>query len=84
MIRKFYDGEATDIGGGETIAPITGEELGALLFGIHTHVGSFTKGDLDTKVYREDDLIRLLKAIGLPEPVWGRVMSIEQYLKNER
>ncbi len=54
---------------------ITGKELGSLLFNIHHH-----KED-GRIIYLEDDLLPLLKAIGLPEPIWGENMTLEQFLK---
>lgn len=65
------------------IKDITGEEMGALLSSIHTHVGLLAKFEATDEevakvminpaeiVYKEEGVARLLKAIGLPEPIWG-------------
>lgn len=57
---------------------ITGKELAGLLFSIHTH-------DKKTEeiIYKEKDLLPILKAIGLPEPEWGECLTLKQFLKNK-
>lgn len=53
---------------------ITGEELAGLLFHIHHH--DTKKGD--KIIYYEDDLLPILKFLGLPSPKWGKAYTIEQ------
>lgn len=68
---------------------ISAEDLGGLLFGIHDHAGNFAvlggeMGDhvIDPNavIYREEDIISLLRALGFPEPVWGKIIKIEDYV----
>lgn len=50
---------------------ITGPELGALLFSIHDHVWD-DEGFTDYGIiYHEEDILKLLKKLGLPDPEWG-------------
>lgn len=53
---------------------ITGKELGALLSHIHQHD---KKGKI---IYYEDDLLKVLKAIGLPKPEWETSISVGEYI----
>lgn len=53
---------------------ISAEDLGGLLFSIHHHD---EEGDL---IYREDDVIALLKKLGFPEPIWGKSINIDDYV----
>lgn len=61
---KDYDMVEVDV----IIPATTGSEIGNLLFNIHTHAESLRNPD--EIVYREEDIIQLLKTLGLPEPVW--------------
>ncbi len=54
---------------------ITGEEIGGLLFNIHTHMDN---GEI---VYKEKDIIKLLTKLGLPEPIWGGNIDINKFKK---
>lgn len=56
---------------------IPAEDLGALLFSLHSHVELFTNPD--EIVYSEADVIRLLKKLGFPEPVFGTTVNFEEY-----
>lgn len=56
---------------------VTGKQLGGLLFNIHEH------GRGDKIVYYEEDLLPILKAIGLPEPEWGESISLQDFLSNQ-
>lgn len=75
---------------------ITGEDVAALLHGIHTHAGIIhhqidhiisegTREEIDEAegkiYYAEDDLLPILKALGLPEPVWKNSVSLDEWLK---
>lgn len=55
---------------------ITGKELAGLLFSIHRH-----DSDTEEIIYKEEDLLPILKAIGLPEPEWGECLTLKQFLK---
>jgi hypothetical protein len=55
---------------------ISGKELGALLFAIHEHESA--SGDI---VYYEEDLLKVLKAIGLPDPEWGECLTVEEFIQ---
>ena len=59
---------------------ITGEDVAALLHGIHEHMpdGTTFAGKI---VYYEEDLLPILEALGLPAPVWGKSMSVEEFKK---
>ena len=53
------------------------DELGGLLFHIHTH-------DEGGKIiYYEEDLLPILKAMGLPDPKWGKNLTIKEYKKRK-
>ena len=58
---------------------VTGEDLASLLFHIHSH-------DLKTEeiIYYEKDLLPILKALGLPKPIWGDDISVKKWLKNRK
>lgn len=58
---------------------ITGEELGALLFAIHDH-----HPETEEIIYNKKDLFPILKAIGLPEPIFGKSMKLKEYLKGSK
>lgn len=58
---------------------ITGEELGGLLFNIHKHIGKDGK-----IIYYEEDLLPILKAIGLPKPKWGDHLTITEFKKKRK
>lgn len=73
------------------MSKVTAEHLGGLLFSIHSHIGEFVKdkkhlrksmvknkdgGDI---IYKEDDLIEVLKVLGLPEPKWGLCITVDKY-----
>ena len=49
---------------------VTGKDLAALLFTIHTHDEATEK-----IVYFEEDLLPILEAIGLPKPIWEGSMT---------
>lgn len=57
---------------------ITPEDLGGLLFGIHSHAEheQYNPGQI---VYREDDIIKLLVKLGFPEPVWGKSIDLDEF-----
>lgn len=52
------------------------EELGGMLFTIHTHA-NLVKGE--QIIYKEADIIKLLEALGHPKPIFGTVLTIEEY-----
>ena len=58
---------------------ITGEDVAALLHQIHDH-------DKKTEeiIYYENDLLPVLKALGLPKPVWKDSISVKKWLKNRK
>jgi hypothetical protein len=69
---------------------ISAEDLGGLLSCIHTHAGLLLKlehieqekelmANPDQIVYKEEDVIALLKKLGFPEPVWGSVINLKDY-----
>ena len=64
--------------------PVTGEDVGALLFGIHHHYPSdeehISKKDSEKIFYFEEDLLPILKALGLPEPIWGKSKTLDEFL----
>ena len=53
------------------------EELGGLLFNIHQHDEKTEK-----IIYFEEDLLPILEAIGLPIPVWGKNLTLSEYIQN--
>ena len=55
---------------------VTPEDLGGLLFGIHNH-----HPENEKVIYYEEDIINLLKLFKFPEPVWGKVIKLEDYGK---
>lgn len=57
---------------------ITGKELAGLLFTIHRH--EKPRGNI---IYREGELLKILKAIGLPEPEWGISLTIREFKKSK-
>lgn len=60
------------------IKRITGEDFAGLLFSIHHHEKKSEK-----IIYYEDDLLPILKYLGLPKPKWGISKTLEE-LKKER
>jgi hypothetical protein len=83
---------------------ITGEDVAALLHGIHTHGDMIqskvfmlqhnAKEDPDNWeekadeaseeiYYSEKDLLPVLEALGLPAPIWGKSLSIEEWKKEK-
>ena len=58
---------------------ITGEDVAALLHQIHQH-------DEKTEeiIYYENDLLPVLKALGLPKPIWKDSMTIREWLKSRK
>lgn len=58
---------------------ITGKDVAALLHGIHRH-------DEKTEeiIYREKDILPVLKALGLPDPKWELSMSVKQWKKYKK
>lgn len=60
------------------LGKITGKDVAALLSGIHDHHPK--TGEI---IYHEKDLIPVLKALGLPEPIWEQSMSIKQWEKKK-
>lgn len=58
-------------------------DLGGLLFSIHRHAKLNDDPDEDEEIiYREGDIIELLKTFGFPEPVWGKVVNMKDYEHN--
>ena len=59
---------------------ITPENLGGLLFNVHHH-----HPDNEKIIYYEDDILDILRVIGLPDPVWGKNLTLKKYkgIKNE-
>lgn len=84
MIRKFYDVILDLQSTGGNHKPITGEDVAALLQGIHHHrynePGNPELDDADI-IYYEEDLLPVLEALGLPAPIWGKSMSLEEWKK---
>jgi hypothetical protein len=74
---------------------ITGEELGAMLSNIHTHGELIMNRILyaDTKIrrekeqskiyYSEKELYKVIQALGLPYPIWGKTMTVKQFKKKK-
>lgn len=69
---------------------VDAKTLGGLLFGIHTHAELLLKFDADENaaaglknpseiIYREEDIIALLKILGFPEPEWGKSISLDDF-----
>lgn len=56
---------------------VTGKELAALLFGIHTH-----KDDKGI-VYPEKELLKILEYCGLPVPEWGEATTLDEFIKTK-
>jgi hypothetical protein len=64
---------------------ITGKELGGLLFSIHHHIdedSNETGNQRERIVYYEEDILKLLEALGLPKVEWGECLPIEEFKKN--
>lgn len=70
----------------------TGEDVGALLSGIHTHAELLLRWEKikkskkyliypDQIIYKEVDLLPILEALGLPKPIWNKTTSVKEYLK---
>ena len=64
-------------------------DLGGLLFSIHKHIGEYAvlDGEMeehvtnpDLIVYEEKDIVELLKKLGFPEPVWGKVIPMSGWI----
>lgn len=49
---------------------LTAIELAAKLFAIHSHADIEAQANPEQAVYRESDIIALLKELGYPEPDW--------------
>lgn len=64
--------------------PVTGHDVGALLFGIHEHYPTckreMSKEHGEKIFYFEEDLLPILKAIGVPEPIWGESKTLDDFL----
>ena len=65
---------------------ITGEQLGGLLFSIRQHedIGEgnhYIPGDI---IYREKDLLPILKALGLPEPIFEKNLALKRFFEIEK
>lgn len=58
---------------------LTGKEFAALLFAIHEHDEATEK-----IVYFEEDLLPILKYIGLPEPEWGESITLKEFKKKRK
>lgn len=58
---------------------ITAEEIGGLLFGIHSHIEH--KDGTDDIIYYEADIIRLLVKLGFPKPKWGKSIDLSRFKK---
>lgn len=54
----------------------TGEDLAALLSGIHQHHPA-----TDDLIYFESDLLPVLKAFNLPDPIWGSNITLDEWKK---
>jgi hypothetical protein len=52
------------------------EQIGGMLFTIHQH-----HPETDEIIYYESDIIKLLKALGHPEPKFGHILEIEDFKK---
>lgn len=64
---------------------INGEDVAALLHHIHDHhPGEDGVGNGGKIIYFEEDLLPVLKALGLPEPIWKKSLSIKQWLKTKK
>lgn len=61
---------------------LTSKELGGLLCGIHSHADIEGKINPDQIVYREEDIILLLRALGYPEPEWGDMIKLDDYINS--
>lgn len=64
---------------------ITGKELGGLLFGIHHHInedGVETGNQRARIIYYEEDILKLLEALGLPKVEWGECIDVDEFKKN--
>jgi hypothetical protein len=70
----------------------TAKEIGGLLFSIHLHAEQLLKYQQDAEcgqvldnpdeiIYREEDIISLLVALGYPAPEWGTVLTIKEFQK---
>ena len=58
---------------------INGEDVAALLHNIHEHHPKNEK-----IIYYEEDLLPVLKALGLPKPKWKKSLAIEDWKKERR
>lgn len=56
---------------------ISGEDVGALLHGIHRHIE--TEPMSSEIMYSEKDLLPVLEALGLPKPVWGKSLKLDEW-----
>lgn len=52
------------------------EKIGGMLFSIHHH-----HPETEKIIYYEEDIVKLLKALGHPEPKFGNVLSIKDFKK---
>ncbi len=57
---------------------ISPEDLGGLLFNIHHHIEHDEKNS--SIIYYEKDILDLLTALGLPQPIWGKNLNIKEYI----
>ncbi len=52
------------------------KDLGGLLFSVHSHAGDLPPDEI---VYKESDVVQLLKQFGFPDPEFGESISIADY-----
>lgn len=57
----------------------TAEQLGGMLFSIHHH-----HPETEKIIYYEEDVVKLLKALGHPEPKFGNVLTIDDFKKQNK
>ena len=55
------------------------EKIGGMLFSIHHH-----HPENEKIIYYEEDIIKLLKALGHPEPKFGIVLTIDDFEKQKK
>lgn len=64
---------------------ITGKEIAEMLFKRHTHAEMIAlDNNPDQIVYREKEVISLLKELGYPEPDWDALTYVSATKDNER
>jgi hypothetical protein len=59
--------------------PITAEELGGLLFGVHCH-----HHENEKIMYYEDDLLKIFKLLGVKKPKWGLDLDLDKFIKKRK